>query len=402
MVAIAIVGVALLALASTRLEFLPRPQTFTSLAKLVAGGRIVANEGNVNLQEQLDDFHGTIIETLESAGMKKWAMARVHALHPELKTTKPNVDIRVTQTKGSAIFNVFAIGEEPKFTKVFLDTLLDEFVAFRQKIREQGVERALATFSETLVKKSKELQDRANVREAFRKANSSVILVEGSHEASAKLQKLQSRLAQAKQRIADMEAMLRDPTTAVGNIERGYTADGTAKLELGRGLAVAEQSYLKSKAEAFALHQELDFLRQTKSSDAAALADLETRAAKASHLEVSWRKELSQQSAQEKESLAKQIGVLEEAIQNAKAEALEFAAKLAEQERLEESYNAAKKTHDELSKKAQSFADIQNAMVDYVAIQERASAAYVDVRPGVFPIWKLWTPRPKPTPQNKS
>jgi beta-lactamase regulating signal transducer with metallopeptidase domain len=394
LVTIAIIGVILLALASTRLEFLPRPQTFTSLAKLVAGGRIVANEGNVGWQDQMTDFYGTIIETLESAEMKKRAMARVSALHPELKDSKANVDIRVAQTKGSAIFNVFAIGAEPKYTKIFLDALLDEFIAFRQQIREQGLERALNAFTETVVKKSKELEDKTNALEAFRQRNNSVVLTEGNNEAAAKLQKQQSRLSEAKQRITDLEVMLRDPSTAVGNIERGYTADGTAKLELGRGLTIAEQSYLKSKAEAFALKQELDFLRQSKPTETADLADLETRAAKASHLESSWRKELSQQCGQEKESLAKQIAVLEQGIQSAKAEALEFAAKLAEQQRLSDDFQAAKKTHDELFKKVQNFQELQNINTDYVAIQERASAAYMDIRPGVFPIWKLWTPKP--------
>ena len=393
LVAIAIIGVILLALASTRLEFQPLPQTFTSLAKLVAGGRIVANEGGVNWQDQMTDFYGTIIETLESAEMKKRALARVHALHPDLKDT--NVDIRVAQTKGSAIFNVFAIGGEPKFTKIFLDALLDEFIAFRQQIREQGLERTLNTFTETVVKKSKELQDKTNALEAFRKANNSVVLAEGNNGAAAKLQKQQSRLAEAQQRVSDLEVMMRDPSSAVGNLERGYTADGTAKPELGRGLTIAEQSYLKSKAEAFALKQELDFLQQKQPTDAAAVADVETRAAKASHLESSWRKELSQQCAQEKIALTKQIGVLEESVQNAQAEALEFAAKLAEQERLQESYNAAKKTHDEMFKKVQNFQELQNIQTDYVAIQERASNAYLDINERIFPVWKLWTPMPK-------
>jgi beta-lactamase regulating signal transducer with metallopeptidase domain len=396
LVAIAIVGVALLALASTRLEFLPPPQTFTSQAKIVADGRIVANEGNMNWQEQLDDFHGTILETLESAEMKKRAMARVHALHPELKEVKANVDIRISQAKGSAIFNVFANGPDPKFTKIFLDALLDEFVAFRKLIREQSLERTTKSFTEKVVKISKEYQEKHKSLEAFRKANPADVLAEGTRAASTKLQKHQSRLTEANQRIADLEVVLGDPDSAVGNIERGYTADGTAKLERGLGLTLVEQSYLKSKAEAFALKKELDFLRQSKPTDPAAIADVETRAAKASYLESSWRKELNQQCKQEKEALGKQIAVLEEAIQNAKAEALEFAAKLAEQVRLQESYNAAKKTHDEIFEKMQSF---QNINTDFVAIQERASDAHTaDTNHSGFPIWKLWTPEPKAVP----
>jgi len=140
----------------------------------------VANEGNANWQDQKNDFYGTIIETLESAEMKKRALNRVHALHPELKDTKANVETRVAQAKDSAIFNVFATGEEPKFTKIFLDALLDEFIAFRQQIRAQGLERALNTFTEAVVKKSQELQVKTEKLEAFRKANNSVVLAEGN------------------------------------------------------------------------------------------------------------------------------------------------------------------------------------------------------------------------------
>jgi beta-lactamase regulating signal transducer with metallopeptidase domain len=398
LVAISIIGFVLLILASTRLEFRPRPQTYTSLAKLVAGGRIVANEGNVNWQEQMADFYGTIIETLESAEMKKRAFVRVRALHPDLKDA--NVDIRVAQTEGSAIFNVFAVGDQPQYTKVFLDALLDEFVAFRQQIREQGLERALNTFAETVVTKSKELQHKTEKLESFRKANNAVVLAEGGNEAAAKLRKQQTRLEEAKQRVTDLEVMLRDPSSAVGNLERGYTADGTAKLELGRGLTISEQNYQRSKAEAFLLKQEMEFLQLRKPDDKAALADLETRAAKANHLEAAWRKELSQQCVQEKDSLAKQIVILEEAVQQAQDEALEFAAKLAEQERLTDDFQAAKKTHDELFNKVQGFKNMQNIQTDYIAIQEHASNAYADTREGVFQIWKLWT-KAKP-PSNAS
>ena len=59
------IGVCIMALRITS-----KPDTYQSLAKLVAGGRIVAQEGNVGWQEQLTDFYGTIIETLEYFHLK--------------------------------------------------------------------------------------------------------------------------------------------------------------------------------------------------------------------------------------------------------------------------------------------------------------------------------------------
>jgi capsular polysaccharide biosynthesis protein len=133
-----------------------KPQVFRSLAKIVAGGPIVAS-GDLQWREQLQDFYGTIIETLESAEMIRKARERVHALHPDLKDS--DVDIRVAQTKGSAIINILATGSEPKYTQIFLNALLDEFMAFRQIIREQAQGKVLSTFLQEVVNKQKKMED---------------------------------------------------------------------------------------------------------------------------------------------------------------------------------------------------------------------------------------------------
>ncbi len=141
-----------------------RPQEFRSLAKLVAGGQM-ANDG-IAFREQQVDFYGTIIETLESAEMKRRALERVRALNPELKDV--DVDIRVVQTKGSAIFNILATGSEPKYTKIFLDALLDEFIAFRQNIREQAAGKTLQKFLQEVVTRQKSMEDSAEKLEKAR------------------------------------------------------------------------------------------------------------------------------------------------------------------------------------------------------------------------------------------
>jgi len=128
-----IIGIALGSLIQI-LRLTSRPLEFRSLAKVVAAQgldpeKIVSHEIN-------DDYYGTIIETLESSGMKAAAMKRMKALNPETKDR--DVDIRVAQTKGSAIFNVLATGNEPKYTKVFLDALLDEFMILRTRQAEKA------------------------------------------------------------------------------------------------------------------------------------------------------------------------------------------------------------------------------------------------------------------------
>jgi len=141
-----------------------KPQEFRSLAKLVAGGQMVSTN-SLTWREQQADFYGTIIETIESAEMKRRAWERVKALNPDLKDS--DVEIRVAQTKGSAIFNILATGSEPKYTRIFLDALLDEFIAFRQSIREQAQGKVLQQFLSEVVSKQKTMEDSL---EKFQKA----------------------------------------------------------------------------------------------------------------------------------------------------------------------------------------------------------------------------------------
>jgi uncharacterized protein involved in exopolysaccharide biosynthesis len=148
---VASIGVAFQAMRITS-----RPQEFRSLAKLVAGGQMVFND-SVTWREQQQDFYGTIVETIESAEMKRRALERVRALNPEIKDS--DVSIRVAQTKGSAIFNILATGSEPKYTRIFLDALLDEFIAFRQSIREQAQGKVLQQFLQEVVSKQKTMED---------------------------------------------------------------------------------------------------------------------------------------------------------------------------------------------------------------------------------------------------
>ena len=113
-----------------------KPQEFVSFAKVVAGQFPGTNHSGILWQEQHADFYGTIIETLESAELKRRAMDRVRALNPDLSDS--DVSIHVVQTKGSTIFNILATGTDPRYTQLFLDALLDEFIAFRQTIQEQA------------------------------------------------------------------------------------------------------------------------------------------------------------------------------------------------------------------------------------------------------------------------
>ena len=112
-------------------------------------------------------FYRTVIKTFESPALFRQARERVNALHPELE--KSDVEIRAVRTNGSSIFNILATGNEPKYTKIFLDALVDEFLAFRHSIYQQSQGAVIAPGMKDLASKYKavtpdylNLQERAS------------------------------------------------------------------------------------------------------------------------------------------------------------------------------------------------------------------------------------------------
>jgi hypothetical protein len=119
-----------------------KPVEFRSLAKLVRGNIIYAGA-----YEWLDlpaEFYTNMVESLESEELKRWAWERLSVSNPELKKTQ--IKIQVTRTRGSAILNVVATGSEPRGTRIFLDALMDEFIAWRMSVVEVAADRALHAF----------------------------------------------------------------------------------------------------------------------------------------------------------------------------------------------------------------------------------------------------------------
>jgi hypothetical protein len=157
------------------LRITSKPQRFISLAKVLAQPRGNAKGDSGSYKATyIDDFYGTTIETLEHTEMRRRALDRVRALHPDLKVI--DVAISASRNKNSAVINIHAYGTEPKYTRIFLDALLDEFVAFRNQIREQQRSTAVITLLEDVTRREKTLNAKRAKLADFEKVNNSELL----------------------------------------------------------------------------------------------------------------------------------------------------------------------------------------------------------------------------------
>ncbi|MBN8419620.1 MAG: polysaccharide biosynthesis tyrosine autokinase [Verrucomicrobia bacterium] len=384
-----------------------RPQEFRSLAKLVAGGQLAFND-NVTWREQQQDFYGTIIETIESAEMKRRALDRVRALNPDVKDS--DVEIRVAQTKGSAIFNVLATGSEPKYTKIFLDALLDEFIAFRQNIREQAQGKVIQQFLQEVVSKQKAMEDSLERLTRFKAANNILTITNGNNLAAQFLVNLENQRDMQRTTLEELRLAIANVNAAMEARERMLSSAGGAgaapqaagatqgadnsqptgiksDTTSGRGgMTMAEQDYLRTKSKITELKTKLDSLLIQFKQQHPMVQDVSEELAAQKALLTSYAEQIQQEMHTQMADIQRRIQVLDAQILEKQKEALDLGSKIAEHDKLLKAAESAKMTYDKLFEKVESIQSNFASQADFVAIQERAIPAYENVEDWVMPI----------------
>lgn len=119
-------------------------QQYISLAQIVVASRAANDKEKVGSPDDLGDA----METLVSAEVKLRALERVRALHPEM--ADQDVLIQAAPTKAQMMFTVSATSSEPRYVRIYLDALLDEFIAYEISMRSQGLVKEVLQQRETV------------------------------------------------------------------------------------------------------------------------------------------------------------------------------------------------------------------------------------------------------------
>ena len=379
-----------------------KPQQFVSLAKLVAGGRMVSStQGAPGYVEYLTDFYGTIIETLHSAEMHRHALERVRALNPDLREAE--VDVHVTQNKGSAIFNVAAIGTDRKFTQIFLDALLDEFKAFREQIREQQRNKALTALAEDVVKRETQLKEKGDRLATFKKSNNVVVLSNGQNQAAEFLkqvtqekQRITLQLSDISLAVADVDSSLqqRQRITAQqvpGAAPKPETVTGAADNNaFGRdsmgGFTRAEQDYLETKRSITLLKADRNEMLKSRRPAHPDVIAVDEKIAKMETILDTYQDEILGELKGQKADIERRLSVLDAKIQEFTQLASDMGGKLSEYERMVKDFEESERAYKEIFELVHKFQVGEEMQGDYVSIMERASVAVQDLVDPIMPI----------------
>ncbi|MFZ4764153.1 MAG: polysaccharide biosynthesis tyrosine autokinase [Roseimicrobium sp.] len=378
---------------------------YIAIGKIVAGlqVKIGSREGEVISERFVQDFYGTQIETLESGALRNHALERVRSLHPELKEIE--VEISVTQTRGSSILNVAAVGAEAKYTRVYLDALLDEYIAFRKDMLEKSIGSTMNKVIEEVLSREKLVKQTKETLDNFLRTNDLTLFEGNRNHAAAYLISLKHDLNVYETEKRIMEKMGQDSylaskqkgqtpaslaTSGAVPPVSGKSDESVPQLErrssdLGGGLSKVEADYLNEQAELQLMEAERARMLRTYRPEHPAVKEMDDKLASnkamldilGAQTQAEWNRRCS--------AMDYRMEALKDAIKEGEGKAREANDKIVLHQAYKSEYERTLQDYQDWKKKLEQLDTAGVTGTDLVAIMERPGPA-VEEQP------ELWIP----------
>ncbi len=381
---------------------------FEAQGRIVAGVQVQLGDKATSMDSRfMEDFYGTQIEMLESSRLKATVLDRVRGLHPDLREIP--VKIRVTQTKGSSILNVLATGEEAKFTSVYLNALLDEYMNMRKDMFENSINNTMNKVIEEVYSREKIVKESKRKYEEFLLNNDQTLFADSRNQSAAYLATLKNTLSVLETEKSIMEKMgiddyLRQRSQGAGGLPPsssqssasiapdGGTVPGTGdsgvvtgNLGIG-GISRVESEYLESQTVLQSLEAERERLLRTYRPEHPIVKELVTKVDTTRSRIVILGQQTKEEWSRRVKSLDVRMAALKDEIKVWDVKARESNEKIVTQLALKSEYERNLQDYQDWKSK---LAQLNAAGViggEPVAIMERPSPLAIEKEP------ELWTP----------
>ena len=175
------------------------PRTYSSFGEMVVGYRIATQSSSLaNIQEETVGFYGTQIKLMTGNTVTNRAASRVRASRPDLNPPPIGANEQVKLTASvipkTGVFRLVATGREPVYTRLFLDSLMEEYISLKREMKSDTTEKTANSIRTELVRLEKELRNGDEELIAFQSSNSVQVLQGQSGSANVYLEKWRQEL----------------------------------------------------------------------------------------------------------------------------------------------------------------------------------------------------------------
>jgi capsular exopolysaccharide synthesis family protein len=367
-----------------------RPE-FVSSGQMMVSPRINLPE-NTSFMEEGAQFFGTQIRLMMAPEVGARARERVRAISPDLPESMAQLDVQ--QIPKTSIFALGARGPEPRYAQAWLNAVMDEFIRYKDEMRQDTSDKTLASITEQLLRLEKELEQNENEFFAFQKANDVVVIQEQGNTAGQYLVGLEKELADMSKELQLLDMLSLDqrlsdnannpgpannpnPGAAPGP-DTNASNDSTSAAIAAAG---PEQDYLKVRQELQLKKNELQELARVLKPRHPKILNLQEEISQQENLLSIYREQSLQQLKTRREALQIKAANTKNLIAEWSKKALAANETIAEFRRLQANVERTKGTYDRLAEMARSL-DMSNSFNQgTIQILQRATPA-VEMRQG--------------------
>lgn len=346
--------------------------SYASEARMMVNGQISLPEGAV-YSEELNNFYGTQMELMRSTEVRKRAAERVESMHPDLRGGQ--IDLTVAVQQGTSLFVLTAVGDEPRYTQLYLDACMEEYVALKRELRSETSDTALTSITDELLKLDKDLQTGQDALLTFQKNNDVVFLEEEGNSAAKYLAQLDGQLSELQTEYRLLNLLDLDQNLEREQPKPGASSGTSVDSGAAAGPTGPEIEYLKAKQEVQLLEAEKERHARYMRPKHPLMVELDSEIAEQERLISLFRDQSEAQLATKKESIRLQIENLQTSVKEWQTKALDLTQRMAEFDHLKSQVDRTKALSDRLLSSIQSVDVNSNLQEDVVSVLEPASPA---------------------------
>lgn len=344
------------------------PIVYSSSAQMIVSGSFNTGASEGSYLSDLSNFFGTEIRLMESHRVRKAAQDRISALKPDIHPVP--VTLYVRQSPRASIFLLEARGAEPEYTQAFLDSVMHEYLNFKDDMRSQSAEDTFVSITDKILDLQEEIEDVENKKVAFQKENNIVFIQEQGSSTGEYLAKLNDQLAEMKILYQRLSAF-----NFEDYLEKPFTPEIQQILkDPGYNLPVEE--YLNTQKNLKTMLAELDEFSENMRPNHPRIVGLKQAIEKQEYLLKVFRRQSIRQLVEKRNSLEAELLNLENIVKEWEIKALDYSQRLAEFERIDSQLSRLKSSYDKLLSLTQSIDVNTNIAQHPISILEPASPAY--------------------------
>jgi capsular exopolysaccharide synthesis family protein len=366
------------------------PLEWSSEGRMIVTPHITAPGIQNVYTEEFENFMGTQMALMDSPSVRNRVDARLQGdplLHPS------PVDLHVSLTPKSSIFNLQAIGKDPAYTQAYLKMTMEEFINLKREMAGNEISGTELTLTEKLKHMAADIQKGKEELLNYQASNNLIFLQpNGENSAAENLANLRRQLDEQKselqllknldldQNLEHLREMAQQPGKG-NNPPPAQTADpkavSNASLDaMPASLGPLEQNYLDTKRELKLLNAELQAtLKLGLSTNSKAVLEYNKQIA-AKDFELESLKEQSEEQLKHRQHVLEiQIKSLQDQVKTKEDEALDASRKMAVFNGMKDAQQRLQKRYEDLQADVQTLDMGKGLQQESVTILEEASAA---------------------------